>query len=416
MPEDPPPQTAVHERSAPASPPEVSGFAGRLLGRLSRVTSSGDFIPEIDGMRFLAIALVIVFHINAYYLLKRPIPPDHSYRESLLHSLLGHGYLGVPIFFAISGFILSLPFASHYLFQKPLPSLKRYYLRRVTRLEPPYLINLFLLFLLQLIVLDLTFRMLLPHLLASVFYVHNIAYGYESKINAVAWSLEVEVQFYLLAPFIARLFAFKNPLLRRASFVGLALLGMGAADALKAVGANPVFSEDYFILDNLKYFMAGFLVADLYLTTWAREPVRHWAWNVVAPAALLILLLLPHQRDYGYEIVMAPVTIFVLLVSAFKSPFWNRALRKPWIVAIGGMCYTIYLYHFAFISLFGRVFLRLMKMPSDPLNVLILVALLFSLVLIFCMMLFPWLEKPFMYRDWPQRFQAWLRRPSSLKE
>ena len=52
---------------------------------------------------------------------------------------------GVELFFAISGFILGIPFASHYLRGVPRVNLRRYFIRRLTRLEPPYIINLMVL-------------------------------------------------------------------------------------------------------------------------------------------------------------------------------------------------------------------------------------------------------------------------------
>ena len=57
----------------------------------------------------------------------------------------------MPLFFAISGFILALPFAEHYLSGAPRPTLGRYYVRRVTRIEPPYVINLTILLALMLL-------------------------------------------------------------------------------------------------------------------------------------------------------------------------------------------------------------------------------------------------------------------------
>jgi hypothetical protein len=43
-----------------------SNFAGGILSHLSRETSSGRFIPEMDGLRFVAIGMVFLFHLNGY--------------------------------------------------------------------------------------------------------------------------------------------------------------------------------------------------------------------------------------------------------------------------------------------------------------------------------------------------------------
>jgi peptidoglycan/LPS O-acetylase OafA/YrhL len=68
----------------------------------------------------------------------------------------------------ISGFILGLPFAAHYLKGKRAVPLRPYFLRRLTRLEPPYIINLLICFTLLVLVDGASVRTLLPHFGASL--------------------------------------------------------------------------------------------------------------------------------------------------------------------------------------------------------------------------------------------------------
>ncbi|MBY0308523.1 MAG: acyltransferase family protein, partial [Phycisphaerales bacterium] len=110
------------------------------------------------------------------------------------------GFFGVQLFFAISGFILAVPFARSALVTTDRRvSLRQYFLRRVTRLEPPYIFNLLVLAALLVAVKHEPVVQTLRHLLASIFYFHYYVYGEGSTINGVAWSLEIEVQFYILA-------------------------------------------------------------------------------------------------------------------------------------------------------------------------------------------------------------------------
>jgi len=63
-----------------------------------------------------------------------------------------------------------------------------------------------------------------PHLLASFFYLHNMIFGaFPGAVNGVAWSLEIEIQFYVLVPMLALLFAISDPRLRRAGIVVIML-------------------------------------------------------------------------------------------------------------------------------------------------------------------------------------------------
>jgi len=129
-----------------------------------RITSQKRFIPQIDGLRFVAISSVILFHLYA------SLNHDGTIRNASFDAV-NLGILskrGVELFFAISGFILGVPFASHYLRGAPKISLKQYFLRRLTRLEPPYILSLLLWAGILLFVAHQSGREILPHLLASL--------------------------------------------------------------------------------------------------------------------------------------------------------------------------------------------------------------------------------------------------------
>ncbi len=103
-----------------------------------RITSSGTFIPEIDGLRFIAITSVVLYHVVIWLNVKdEKLYSDASYYPNL-YNLFKHGDIGVPLFFVISGFVLGLPFASYHINNGKPVSVKNYFLRRLTRLATLY--------------------------------------------------------------------------------------------------------------------------------------------------------------------------------------------------------------------------------------------------------------------------------------
>lgn len=139
------------------------------LERYRRVTSSGRFIPEMDGLRFAAIVAVYLYHLRGY-LLFHSGPRAADPTLSLAARVLEHGNYGAQLFFALSGFVLSLPFASHRLRRPKAVSLRAYFLRRLTRLEPPYALSMLLLFVFSVVYVGKSASALSPHLAASLFY------------------------------------------------------------------------------------------------------------------------------------------------------------------------------------------------------------------------------------------------------
>jgi peptidoglycan/LPS O-acetylase OafA/YrhL len=380
---------------APNAVRRAAPFA-RLLARLSRETSSGRFIPEMDGLRFVAIGMVIVFHLNGYLLASLhdagSLPQPEWLRQIALV-----GFRGVELFFVISGFILGLPFAAHHLKNASPVSLRKYYLRRLTRLEPPYIVTVLVLFVLAVWIQGKTAADLYPHLAASLFYLHNLIFGSPSPAIGVAWSLEIEVQFYLLVPLLTLLFAIQKRWLRRLSLVTI-ILGF--------LSMQPLFLPHSLrlslsILAYLQFFLIGFLLADIFLVDWGEAPPSHAGWDVVGFVGWPCLFVVLRSDTLTHWLF--PFLILLLYCAAFRGPWSRRVFSSAWVTAIGGMCYSIYLIHYQGISAIGRFTKGIGEGSPFWLYLLIQLALIGIGILFISGLYFALLEKRCMRRDWPER-------------
>ena len=378
----------------------------RLLLGLRRTTSSGNFLPEIDGVRFLSISWVVLFHAIGQVLSKfhQRLPGGLFWRTLQL------GDFSVWIFFSLSGFILALPFAQWRIRGDKPVTLKRYYVRRLTRIEPPYLVNLALLFALIPIFshIHTDYLQEAKHGLASAFYLHGFVFHHASTLNPVAWSLEIEAQFYLLAPCLALLFLIKSTLARRLTLLAV-MIALGFATWSGPLMVSP---WRYTLLRFLPYFLAGFYVADLYCTSWNRSPRHEFRWDLVTilTSVCILVLLLPPFNGLHYvdntirpgEVpnpigILLPFLLIPFLAGAFRSRIFQRFMTLQPVTVIGGMCYTIYLYHLTIISLVTRPLFKLFK-PGLPLEseLWITLAVCIPAVLVISAVLFALIEKPFM--------------------
>ena len=380
----------------------------RFLAPFRRVTSGGGLVPEIDGLRFIAIGVVVIFHLNGYVVAKSARPFASSPMDSPFFHFAALGHYGVQLFFVISGFILALPFARHYLEGSRPISLQTYFVRRLTRLEPPYILNLLICTALMAALKMAAPATLVPHLGASVLYLHNGIYGQGSLINSVAWSLEIEVQFYVLVPLLTRLFAIQPLVLRRSLIVALALT---VPALLPLLTANPVL-RSLTVLGFLQFFLMGFLLADLFIVSWRMAPRPGWGWDLLSPLGWIGFFAagqLAKQHILVAELLM-PFAALAAYIAAFKGVLSSSLFRNRWLVTIGGMCYTIYLYHYLMISAVGRLSLRLRIGDSYLLNYGLQLAIVGAVVVLISALLFRLAERPFMDKNWPARIWGLVHR------
>lgn len=370
------------------------------LERVRRITRDGRWIPEIDGLRFLAIAGVLIFHMAGELQARsgRWIPIEPRYTR--LFDMLGNGDRGVRLFFVISGMILAMPFARHWLAGAKKVSLRKYYLRRVTRLEPPYLVSVVIFTTLIAIYahgLPIGFP---SHVLASSFYLHNAIYGTMSPVNPVSWSLEIEIQFYLLAPLVMQFFRIPSKALRRGTMAA-AILFLGLVQIPFAQDARVTMS----VLFYLQYFVAGLLLADVFVLD--LPTMRNsWLWDATGLLGLACMFGL--RRELPAAHVLLPFSMGLLILAAMRSHVLRRFFKQPWIAATGGMCYSIYLLHLTLIAILFKVTRRLISARLDFVgNFLVQCVVTMVPVLLLCAAFYMLIERPCMNPDWPS--ELWFR-------
>ncbi len=373
---------------------------------LKRKTSSGRFIPEIDGLRFLAIITVVLFHLRTHLLRVENVEMTISDWEKSFFYLISRGGLGVNVFFGISGFILALPFAYQYVYGGKRVNIKSYFIRRLTRLEPPYIITLTIFLFAGIWFLNNSLESLWPHYLASLVYSHFFIYGTWSVINPVAWSLETEVQFYTLAPLIFLLFKLKKRELRYLVFV---LIIIGSVLLM-------YFFKDWYIqyhlhkslLAYLPFFMLGVLFAEYYLSKINGNGIKKtFTWDIIGIIATLGLFIF-HERPNNLFNLLQLSMLFLVFISAFKGKGLNWFYTRKFIYITGGMCYTIYLIHYAFIAFITDYTSVFAFNGSFILNLLIQAMIILPLLYFVSAVFFALFEKPFMYKDWPNKLLLFL--------
>ena len=311
-------------------------------------------MPTVDGLRGIAILLVLWYHAPFLF---RDLPEFSAPQSPWVmlglfwRTSLG-GWIGVDLFFVISGFLITLILIG---VKAGSGSLVVFWERRALRIFP--LAALYLVALWVLIRLGDPLNML-PSFDAwpwYAFYLGNIhisIYGWQPLAVMILWSLAIEEQFYLVWPFLVRTYN-TNQVLR---------WSIGCIVLAPVVRALTLFVADYpatyvFTLCRLDALAAGALVAVLYSSRERREHFTASCRRLAAPALAVIVLTLlvpfspslPQTRPwffsvFGYSWLAVSFAILLMASLDTQGPL-EDVLTSQILTFLGRRCYGLYLWH-----------------------------------------------------------------------
>jgi peptidoglycan/LPS O-acetylase OafA/YrhL len=300
---------------------------------------SSKYRPDVDGLRAIAVMLVLNFHAF----------PD----------AMPGGFIGVDVFFVISGFLITGIITRE--LELGRFSLIGFYNRRIRRIFPALIVVLGATLMLGWFwMLPLAFAQLGSDAFASAAFLANIALLLQSgyfDVESVKkpllhlWSLGIEEQFYLFWPLLLMLAA----RLRFSIFAVAAILGVGSFLLNVAlIGSDPV-ATFYLPFTRAFELLAGAVLACGWLKIDKAGAAGNWRASIgVALVALAAVLLDSHRAFPGWWALL-PVAGTALLLST-PAAWVNRVvLASPPLVWIGLISYPLYLWHWPLLVFFGII-------------------------------------------------------------
>ncbi len=323
-------------------------------------TAFGGHLPALDGVRGLAILLVLLFHFVAN-------TTATNRWEAAVNGVLSYGLLGVDLFFVLSGFLIT---GILYDSRHDPAYFRSFYMRRVLRIFPLYYGVLAVVFFVVPLLPALRgseLSGLREHQSWAWLYGVNVYLsvqkGWSLSYLTHFWSLAVEEHFYFVWPLVVWLLADRPRLLMKAA-LGAALASLGARAAASLYGVDPV------VTTVLTPFQLDALCLGGLFAVWLRQPGGEAALRrAVLPMALVAVAVLAFQlglhrlTDFGLEGMRAVrggvfrVLFAALLLHALFAPassLVGRFFRSATMTTLGKYSYGLYVYHHFLSYYFGR--------------------------------------------------------------
>ncbi|MGM4885320.1 acyltransferase family protein [Tardiphaga sp. 604_B6_N1_1] len=342
----------------------------------------GGFRPEIAGLRAIAVVAVVLCHLK--------VAP------------LAGGFVGVDIFFVISGYLISKHILDEV--QRSSFSFLEFYLRRARRILPALIATVVATYLIGFVWLpsDLL-RGLGKEATHALLSIANIQYWREAKEYFAAtseqlpllhtWSLSLEEQFYFVWPAAVVLAA-------RFKVVGLTILASVIASLIAAMLVVQTDPQAAFFLMPFRIFEFCIGAAVIYAE---RAKIPRWASEALAAAGLSAILISLHVAQEGAWpslMTLLPCIGTAAVIAAGSRAYASRAISSAPFLWIGAISYSLYLVHWPVIF-----FVRFILGPGG-LTPAVSVAL-FGLMLAFAWASYRWVEAPFRQSRTAPKAQIW---------
>lgn len=302
------------------------------------------FIPSLEGLRAIAALGVLLTHV-AFQTGMNPagFPGD----------ILARFDFFVPVFFALSAFLLwrrhRRDFAEGY-------GVGRYYLNRLGRIFPAYLVLVVAVLLLLPEAATVSWQVALANLAMVQLYLPDaLAPGLTHL-----WSLVVEMAFYLALPLLALAVGARSRVIRLTTIVALSLAGFAWPWLGFVVASGTAGSElpnmQIFPFSYLAWFAVGLIAAEYEgrISGWIRR-VLHWRWLWWGLALLTAWVAgqewfgplgLTHPSPWEFNLRVIAGTLFAaFVVVPYALAPGSRWLEAWWMQALGRWSYSIFLWH-----------------------------------------------------------------------
>lgn len=311
-----------------------------------------DYVPALTGLRGIAAVWVLVFHLWQFS--GSPALAIHVAGFVIdFTPLAACGFLGVDLFFGLSGFLLSMPFHRAALARAPMPKLRTFWARRCRRVLPAYYANLAII-LVVLLALGQAASLAPLNLVSHLLLVQNMVPVRET-FNGVYWTMPIEWDFYAILPLLMLALARS-----RTGFMLLGVLALVLVFRLLCYGAyfNEPWAKhfDYGWIVQLPARLDEFFFGVLAAGIFVRRPPSARARNtllVIGSVGIALAMavfarvgndLLPPQLPWvflHFTWIGAAFGAFILGAAGQRSWFCWR-----WLAWLGLISYSLYLWHY----------------------------------------------------------------------
>ena len=306
-------------------------------------------LKVLDGIRALAILIIVWYHFWQQNWIS---PTIGSFSIDYIPR---YGYLLVDMMILISGFCLFIPYARAMVYKDKMPKMKDFYIKRIARIVPSYYLALIIFFIFWLLGRGIFNGFFFKDTIMHLLFVHNWSSDtlLYTCFNGVLWTVAIEVQFYLIFPFIAKMFT-KKPII---TYVIMMAMGIFCTWIIKSnvTSNNLSFYVNHF-LTFIPVFANGILASWLYMLYTKKKKrniITDLLFMIMSISCIMVYCyLVKHIGSENIQVwqlnnrILLSIVFTVFIISTLlSSRIYQKIFNNPFMKYICVISFNLYIYH-----------------------------------------------------------------------
>jgi peptidoglycan/LPS O-acetylase OafA/YrhL len=310
------------------------------------VSDAVDRLDVLDGLRGIAISLVVWYHA---WLVS-------GFSVGVMNFIAEAGFLGVDLFFFISGFCLFYPYARAQLEGAPKPTIRRFFLRRAAKILPSYL--------LALVIFAAVYRDRFAspqdaavQIASHLSFFHTLNPATFGGISGPLWTIGIEAQFYFIFPLVCAAFCYA-PFV---TYVGMFAIGEGYRLGIASAHLDTTFWAFNQLPAYFGIFGAGMLAAHIIVAVRRRTTQSERRWLTLAAFGALVLAVTGLAEVAGidrragidacyawvnaHRFAIGPLCLILAVSSVLAVERWRAVVGMRPLVFLSVISYNLYLWN-----------------------------------------------------------------------
>ena len=161
------------------------------------------------------------------------------------------------------------------------------------------------------------------------------------------------------------------------------------------------------ILSYFTNFSTGILFAFLFILdnrNWLK--IRSYNYDVLGFVSIFLIFYFYKPQHLWYNNIVFNASVFTMVVATFKGKLFNYFYTRPWVYIIGGMCYSIYLLHYAYFHFLVPYTSKIQLGIGYKMDYLMQIIIAVPIMLLVTIVFYLLVERPCMDKDWPKKLKS----------